>query len=505
MDRKRRRPDEQQYKSIRKRPRAAEDRRDSLDKKRPRYSERRRADSEHAVDTVYAEYHNSEGHFRYVLGESVGDVVDSNDSSRRRYKLLSVLGQGTFGLVLEAWDRVEAKYVAIKIVRAIKKYTESAKIEIDILTKIQRGLADNASDKRSCTEEENFNFSSEESEGKAPKKATKKKLRNDIPPHSCIKLDSWFMFKGHVIMVFEKFGLSLFDFMEQNAFRPFELKTIIHVAYEIFSTLYHLHEGLELIHTDLKPENILFIHDQTTEKPYPPDRPNINNKSTTTPKKTRAYIVPYLPDIKVIDLGSAVFESEHHGSVISTRHYRAPEVLLQTGWSYPADIWSVGCILIELFTGQTLFHTHKNLEHLAMMQAVLGPIPDKFLETWNGPISEGEQESRRQRLARAEISKYFSRRERNGKVTHELRYPCSETSNASIEEVNSLLPLSQILDSKNHPEFYDLIKRTMTYDPKNRITAKEALDHPFFDSVRGKYKVRKMEERREKELTVAEY
>jgi hypothetical protein len=46
------------------------------------------------------------------------------------------------------------------------------------------------------------------------------------------------MFKGHVIMVFPKYGLSLFDFLEQNAFRPFELKTIQPIAYNLFATLY---------------------------------------------------------------------------------------------------------------------------------------------------------------------------------------------------------------------------------------------------------------------------
>jgi dual-specificity kinase len=40
------------------------------------------------------------------------------------------------------------------------------------------------------------------------------------------------------------------------------------------------------------------------------------------------------------------------------------------GWSYPCDIWSIGCILVEFYTGDALFHTHDNIEHLAMMEAV---------------------------------------------------------------------------------------------------------------------------------------
>lgn len=58
---------------------------------------------------------------------------------------------------------------------------------------------------------------------------------------------------------------------------------------------------------------------------------------------------------------------------------RFPRLLLGMGWSYPCDIWSIGCILVEFLTGEALFQTHDNLEHLAMMQAVLGPIPEKLI------------------------------------------------------------------------------------------------------------------------------
>jgi CDC-like kinase len=59
--------------------------------------------------------------------------------------------------------------------------------------------------------------------------------------------------------------------------------------------------------------------------------------------------------IKVIDFGSATFDWEHHSTIVSTRHYRAPEVILELGWSQPCDVWSIGCILFELYLGFTLF------------------------------------------------------------------------------------------------------------------------------------------------------
>jgi dual-specificity kinase len=60
---------------------------------------------------------------------------------------------------------------------------------------------------------------------------------------------------------------------------------------------------------------------------------------------------------------------------VCTRHYRPPEVIVNAGWSFPVDIWSIGCILFEIACGDTLFQTHKNVEHLAMMEYLLGRFP----------------------------------------------------------------------------------------------------------------------------------
>lgn len=84
-------------------------------------------------------------------------------------------------------------------------------------------------------------------------------------------------------------------------------------------------------------------------------------------------------EIRLIDFGSATFEDEYHSSVVSTRHYRAPEIILGLGWSFPCDIWSIGCILVEFFTGDALFQTHDNLEHLAMMENVCDSRMDPHL------------------------------------------------------------------------------------------------------------------------------
>jgi dual-specificity kinase len=49
-------------------------------------------------------------------------------------------------------------------------------------------------------------------------------------------------------------------------------------------------------------------------------------------------------------------------------------------WSYPCDIYSIGCILVEFFTGDALFQTHDNLEHLAMMEVVMGKMSTRMVD-----------------------------------------------------------------------------------------------------------------------------
>ncbi len=158
-------------------------------------------------------------------------------------------------------------------------------------------------------------------------------------------------------------------------------------------------------------------------------------------------------EIRLIDFGSATFQDEYHSSVVSTRHYRAPEIILGLGWSYPCDIWSIGCILVEFFTGDALFQTHDNLEHLAMMEAVVDARIDVSLVqqvnrmTRNGgnPASKcvhpGPLWCEQRGLTRE--FRYFKR--------SKLDYPTTETTRASRRFVKAMKRLPVRPPQYKHP------------------------------------------------------
>ncbi|CAJ1943741.1 unnamed protein product [Sphenostylis stenocarpa] len=280
---------------------------------------------------------DKDGHYMFALGENLTS----------RYKIHSKMGEGTFGQVLECWDRERKEMVAIKIVRGIKKYREAAMIEIEVLQQL-----------------------------------------------------------------------------------------VMH--------------DLRMIHTDLKPENILLVSPEYVKVP--------DYKSSSRSPSTYFKRVPKSSAIKVIDFGSTTYEREDQTYIVSTRHYRAPEVILGLGWSYPCDIWSVGCILVELCTGEALFQTHENLEHLAMMERVLGPLPQHMLK----------------RVDR-NAEKYV----RRGR----LDWPEGATSRESIKAVLKLPRLQNlIMQHVDHSagDLINLLQGLLRFDPCERLTAKEALRYPFF-------------------------
>eukprot|EP00759_Apiculatamorpha_spiralis_P043678 PhF_6_TR40942/c0_g1_i1/m.61947/K08287/E2.7.12.1; dual-specificity kinase len=320
-----------------------------------------------------------QGHFYVVLGEDV-------DVSTARYKILSLLGQGTFGKVVEAWDRKRKQYCAVKIVRNVPKYTRDAAVEVQYM---QRVASADPSDRQ-------------------PLVKPWKHFLND---------------QGHMCIVMPKFGPCLLDFLQK--FGPMSLTHIADVAYQLASGLSFLHNEMRLMHTDLKPENILLERGDFTP--------------TTSSIKVR-----------MCDLGGCTDERHTKYAIVSTRHYRAPEVVIGAGWMYGVDMWSVGCILAELFTGRLLFDTHDNLEHLHLMNRILGPVPSE----WSSECND-------------EAKAFF------------MNPPMSSLKPADASSATKLSKARPLREIIKDDLLLNLLQGLLCYDKNKRMSPQQMMLHPF--------------------------
>ncbi|KAJ6815903.1 serine/threonine-protein kinase AFC3 isoform X1 [Iris pallida] len=188
--------------------------------------------------------------------------------------------EGTFGRVVEWWDRERREHVAIKIVRSIRKYRTAAKIEIDVLNQ----LAEND---------------------------------RDGSKH-CLQIKRWFDYRNHICIVCEKLGPSLYNFLKRNKYSPFPVDLVQEFGRQLLKSVACMHD-LHFIHTDLKPENILLVSPEYVK--FPSCKRNSHDE-------TQFRCLPKTIARKLIDFGSTAFENQDHSSIVSTRHYRAPEIIL---------------------------------------------------------------------------------------------------------------------------------------------------------------------------------
>ena len=87
---------------------------------------------------------------------------------------------------------------------------------------------------------------------------------------------------------------------------------------------------------------------------------------------------PTKSSIKVIDFGSSCLENEKVYTYIQSRFYRSPEVILGMSYNMAIDMWSLGCILAELYTGYPLFPGENEQEQLSCIMEIRG-VPDRYL------------------------------------------------------------------------------------------------------------------------------
>mmetsp|Transcript_31358 Transcript_31358/g.37312 ORF Transcript_31358/g.37312 Transcript_31358/m.37312 type:complete len:300 (+) Transcript_31358:499-1398(+) len=297
-------------------------------------------------------------------------------------------------------------------------------------------------------------------------------------------LDGFNLNDGHYCLVFECLGRSLYDFMKGHDYTPFPLYCVRDFARQLLDALDFMH-GFGLIHTDLKPENILLTDNR--ERTYT----SCNERGSDSKKQHQQHQqqVPYSTAIKVIDFGGATYDNEKKSSVINTRQYRAPEVILELGWSTPSDLWSLGCILAELYIGELLFETHDNDEHLALIERIVGRFPPMMIRNTKLKSSLSFSSS-------ATVTTYASKSPRSNHTnnynnnTHGGSTALFDgngwhrmgdiLSSSSLEHVRTRLDLdSMVLDCDRSSGLGLLLRSLLVMDPRMRKTAYATRKLPF--------------------------
>ncbi|KAJ3444115.1 glycogen synthase kinase-3 alpha [Anaeramoeba flamelloides] len=184
-------------------------------------------------------------------------------------------------------------------------------------------------------------------------------------------------------------------------------------TYQLCRAVAKLHR-LGICHRDIKPDNIL--------------------------------ISPRTSELKLCDFGSAkvLKKGDKNTSYICSRHYRAPELIFgSTEYDTQIDMWSIGCVLAELLTGQTLFPGKSGIGQLVEIIKVLGTPTENDLSSMN-----------------------------------------KNYTNFNLPKIDPR-PWKQIVHSRVPEEATDLLSKFLRYDPKSRISALDACAHPFFNELRN--------------------
>ncbi|KAJ4805723.1 Protein kinase superfamily protein [Rhynchospora pubera] len=386
-----------------------------------------------------------------------------------RYIAQRKLGWGNFSTVWLAYDTKYKRFVALKIQKSASDFAQAALHEVEFLSEV-----------------------------------------TNRDPQNCkciVQLLDHFRHAGpngqHVCLVFEFLGDSLLRLVRYNRYKGIGLNRVRQICRDMLVGLDYLHRDLGIIHTDLKLENVLLISTIDPSKDpvragfvpileRPEGNPNgsiggvnrIEKKLKERAKRALARISEQRPSMaasaatafrrernldeinlrcKIVDFGNACWADKQFGDIIQTRQYRAPEVIIGSGYSFPADMWSFACIAYELATGDMLFMPKEghgfseDEDHLALMMELLGKMPKK--------------------IATAGLrSKDYFDRHGDLKRIRRLKY----------------WPLDKLLTDKykftktDAQEFADFLCPLLDFDPLKRPTAAQCLSHSWLKTTADK-------------------
>ncbi|KZT10957.1 kinase-like protein [Laetiporus sulphureus 93-53] len=283
-------------------------------------------------------------------------------------------------------------------------------------------------------------------------------LNNQCDPddqHHILRLRDSFIHKNHLCLVFELLSSNLYELIKQNQFQGLSTQLVKVFTAQLLDALTVLKEA-RLIHCDLKPENILLKSLQS-------------------------------PQIKVIDFGSACHERQTVYTYIQSRFYRSPEVLLGLPYAAAIDMWSLGCIAVELFLGLPLFPGTSEYNQITRIVEMLGMPPQYMLDMGKqtGQFFDSYVDGyghKRYKLKNIEqYSREHNTQEQPGKqyfkanslpeIIQQAPMPSFKSTSRQAHEMEK--------EMNNRAAFIDFCQGLLNMNPIERWSPQQARMHPF--------------------------
>ncbi|RAK85729.1 kinase-like protein [Aspergillus costaricaensis CBS 115574] len=397
------------------------------------------------------EYHPG-GYHPVILGDSFNNG---------QYKVIRKLGEGSYSTV---WLARNEKYVALKI---LVSHQTGSITELDILRYITKAAPIEAAG--------HITGLLDEFEHSGP---------NGV--HKCLVFEPMGPSVNSMVEELPQFKPRMFGMKVR--YPPWMAKSILKQSLEALAFLHR--NGIA--HGDFQPGNILFTLEDLKSTPEEELRQeeNVEAESISPPvqrldgkqdKWAPRYLCVAQPlspfthyaegfKVKLSDMGGAYFFSKPPKKPVTPLGLRAPELILTGAVNNTLDIWSFGCLIFELITGEPLFcvpgSEYENDDHLLSLTERLGALPDDLFIHWKTSSLYFTPE---RKLFNCQI----------GGVGPEEE-PLLVDQISMEEQFDSTEP---DIDLKEADEVKGLIRWILQYDPAKRPSPAEILSHPWFRNI----------------------
>ncbi|CDQ66170.1 unnamed protein product [Oncorhynchus mykiss] len=291
--------------------------------------------------------------------------------------------------------------------------------------------------------------------------------RNNLKTSHIVQFHEAFRDQTNHYLVFELLEKNLYQLQKENGFKPMAVRNIRTITCQMIKALAKLKE-LAIIHADLKPENIMIV--DHCRHPF---------------------------SVKLIDFGSASIFSEVHfvkEPYIQSRFYRSPEILLGLPFCEKVDMWSLGCVMSELFLGWPLYPGDSEFDQVRYICETQG-LPQAHLLNMASKVhnffklttnSRGENKwqlkPNKRRLPSGTEGRSLGKQQGSTDRRKYILSSLDQLETMEFTEHDTELRNEDVAaEIEDRRSMVQLLKRMLTLDSHQRILPNAALHHPFIN------------------------